>query len=59
MIGDSYGENRVEGIVESEIECSENIKVVKLIYTISIFPINNIFSSKDFLIIVLIIETDY
>lgn len=57
MIGDSYGENRVEGIVESEIECSENIKVVKLIYNISIFPINNIFSSKD--IIVLIIETDY
>lgn len=59
MIGDSYGENRVEGIVENEIECSENIKVVKLIYNISIFPINNIFSSKDFLIIVLIIETDY
>lgn len=57
MIGDSYGENRVEGIVEREIECSENIKVVKLIYNISIFPINNIFSSKD--IIVLIIETDY
>lgn len=57
MIVDSYGENRVEGIVESEIECSENIKVVKLIYNISIFPINNIFSSKD--IIVLIIETDY
>lgn len=56
MIGDSYGENRVGGIVEGEIECSEDIKVVKLLSNISILPINNnILLSKDFLII----KTDY
>lgn len=49
MIGDSYGENRVGGIVE--IDCSEGIKVVKLISNISILPKNNnILLSKDFLI---------
>lgn len=54
MIGDSYGKNRVGGIVE--IECSKDIKVVKLISNISISPINNnILLSKDFLIM----EVDY